>query len=495
MVFVRGKARIRHAETGEVYEIDADQIVFDASDGQERSMGPETTYSAVVHHPQLGRLVWYLWEYPMGAENDRETNVGGHELLENFDYGLGTEPPDDDAYAATDDERQSRIDALVEWFFERYEDPVHRLPYESAEGGYQRIYGGSHDAWDVLSNSFSDEPEDILEAAVEQIETEGTDWLLRLEAENYDNQEPPDDVDLTGVVADLNERIAQLPEPDTDPVFRLGEDGVVYMAPPPDRHTPAKDDGVLDELRTAVADLVQSLAGTNAHINLLATAERYAAALAGDSFSISQLYGRGVRLENAAAAVRTRIKADELPAFTTETELTLNTVLQLHAAFIMSQDEGRQLVERTADYQRTPKETKALKEAADQIAGAVAQRQDIFSPEVGAHLADTARDIGTGPHPERSNQIGVSTFGNLFLDLLKRVGAADGIAIIGRAFVKRAIGAVVIEVGAAAINGLVFFMIANAPLLLLLAAAAGSDLSWMTPIAHLLNKLRHKKKA
>lgn len=27
-------------------------------------MGPETTYSAVVHHPQLVR---YLWEYPVGA--------------------------------------------------------------------------------------------------------------------------------------------------------------------------------------------------------------------------------------------------------------------------------------------------------------------------------------------------------------------------------------------------------------------------------------------
>ena len=64
MVFVKGKARIRDEETGEVYEISADQIVFDASDGEERSMGPETTYSAVVHHPQLVR---YLREYPVGA--------------------------------------------------------------------------------------------------------------------------------------------------------------------------------------------------------------------------------------------------------------------------------------------------------------------------------------------------------------------------------------------------------------------------------------------
>ncbi|OZB18871.1 MAG: hypothetical protein B7X53_02025 [Hyphomonas sp. 34-62-18] len=498
MVFVRGKARIRHAETGEVHEIDADELVFDASEGEERSMGPETTYSAVVHHPQLGQLVWYLWEYPVGAENDRETDVGAHELLENIDYGLGTGPPDDD------DDRQSRIDALVEWFFEHYEDPAHRLPHISAEGGYQWIHGGPYDARDVLSDNFSDEPEDILEAAIDQIETDGTDWSPVPGREDYDDLERPDDADeppgeeeLSAILADLNGLIVQLPEPDADPVFRMGEDGLIHMAPPPDRHKLAKDDGVVDELRTAAADLVHSLAGTNAHTELLASAERYAAALADDPVSLSQLYGRGVRLENAATTVRVRIEADELPSFTAETDLTLNTVLDLHATFIMSQEEGRQLVENAAAYQRTPEETKALKAAAEQIAAAVTLRPDVFSPEVGAYLTDTAHDIGAGPHPERSNQIGVSTFGNLISGLLKQIGSVGGIAvgaIIGGAIAASAPGVVAIAAGAGAINGLVSFLTANAPLLLLFAAAAGSDVSWMTSIARLLDKLRHNKK-
>ena len=199
----------------------------------------------------------------------------------------------------------------------------------------------------------------------------------------------------------------------------------------------------------------------------------------------------------SAATVRARIEEEELPSFTAETDLTLNTVLDLHATFIMSQNEGRQLVESAAAYQRTPEETKALKEAAEQIAAAVAQRPDVFSPEVGAHLADAAHDIGAGPHPERSNQIGVSTFGNLFSGLLKQIGSVGGIAvgaIIGGAIAASAPGVAAIAAGAGAINGLVSFLTANAPLLLLLAAAAGSDLSWMTPIAHLLDKLRHKKK-
>jgi len=505
MVFVKGKARIRDEETGEVYEISADQIVFDASDGEERSMGPETTYSAVVHHPQLGQLVWYLWEYPLGAENDRETDVGVHELLENFDYGLGAEPPADDDYAADDDDdRQSRIDALVEWFFERYEDPAHRLLHLSAEGGYQWIHGGPYDARDILADNFSDELGGILEAAIDQIEAEGTDWSPVPGLGDYDDLEPPDDEDeppgddeLTGIVEDLNGLIAQLPEPGIDPVFRLGENGLVHMATPPDRHTLAKGDGLLDELRTAAAELVHSLAGTNSHAELLATAERYAAALADDPVSISQLYGRGVRLKNAASTVRARIEAEELQCLTAETDLTLNTVLDLHATFIMSHDEGHRLVESAAAYQRTPEQAKALKEAAEQIAAAVAQRPDVFSPEVGTHLADAAHDIGAGPHPERSNQIGVSTFGNLFSGLLKQIGAVGGIAvgaITGGAIVASAPGVAAIASGATAINGLVSFMTANAPLLLMFAAAAGSDLSWMTPIAHLLDRLRHKRR-
>ena len=96
MVYVRGKARIRHSETGEIYEIGADQIEFHEMGRNERNMGPETTYSAILHHPQLGQIVWNLWEYPIGAENDRETDVGPHQLLEDIDFGLEGDPFDDD---------------------------------------------------------------------------------------------------------------------------------------------------------------------------------------------------------------------------------------------------------------------------------------------------------------------------------------------------------------------------------------------------------------
>ena len=53
MVYVNGTAHIRHAQSGQVYEIDADMLDFESVSSEERSMGPETAYSAVVEHPEL----------------------------------------------------------------------------------------------------------------------------------------------------------------------------------------------------------------------------------------------------------------------------------------------------------------------------------------------------------------------------------------------------------------------------------------------------------
>lgn len=96
MIYSRGRARIRHVATGEIFEIDAGELDWEAIGSEERQMGPENAYSAVVHHPELGQLTWGLWEYPIGVENMVETEVNGHELLENIDFGLQHLPDDDE---------------------------------------------------------------------------------------------------------------------------------------------------------------------------------------------------------------------------------------------------------------------------------------------------------------------------------------------------------------------------------------------------------------
>jgi hypothetical protein len=94
-VYCRGTARIRHRKTGSIHEIESDELDWDAVGGDERQMGPEIHYEAVVEHRELGRLTWSLWEYPVGVENHNQTDVGEHELIEDFDYGLEHDPEPD----------------------------------------------------------------------------------------------------------------------------------------------------------------------------------------------------------------------------------------------------------------------------------------------------------------------------------------------------------------------------------------------------------------
>lgn len=92
-VYCRGIARIRHASNGKVFEIESDELDWDAVGGDERPMGSEIHYEAAIDHPELGDLTWGLWEYPIGIENHHITDVGMHEVIEDFDYGLEHSEP------------------------------------------------------------------------------------------------------------------------------------------------------------------------------------------------------------------------------------------------------------------------------------------------------------------------------------------------------------------------------------------------------------------
>lgn len=105
-VYCKRTARIRHQTTGEIHEIDSDELDWDAVGSDERQMGPEIRYEATIEHAALGLLSWGLWEYPVGIENYQKTEVGPHELIEDFDYGLEHSEPEPDEwgdYSVPDD--------------------------------------------------------------------------------------------------------------------------------------------------------------------------------------------------------------------------------------------------------------------------------------------------------------------------------------------------------------------------------------------------------
>ena len=97
--------------------------------------------------------------------------------------------------------------------------------------------------------------------------------------------------------------------------------------------------------------------------------------------------------------------------------------------------------------------------------------------------------MGEGPHPDRSNQMAVSSIGNMMVSLLKKIGGVGVGAILGGAVAISAPGVAAIAAGAGVIDAVISFLTLNVSLLLMFAAAAGSALFWLPPILRLLEKL------
>lgn len=105
-IYCSGTARIKHRDTGKIYEIGSGDLDWEVVGSDERQMGPESHHEAVVDHPELGLLKWGLWEYPVGSKNHQNTDTGGHELVDDFSLGLRHEAPETDDwldYSTPDD--------------------------------------------------------------------------------------------------------------------------------------------------------------------------------------------------------------------------------------------------------------------------------------------------------------------------------------------------------------------------------------------------------
>ncbi len=178
------------------YALDCDELEWEEVGSHARQMGSEIHYEAYYDREcdncgnNMG-LTFNCWEYPVGAENDRDVQGNGVEEIEGdccldlqeqeeeqFDYDV----PDDMEYE--EDENESKynesdsieyaeeaIEEIKEWFFEHYEDPANSsLPYNSKEGGYQWIHGEPVNTAEVIYENFEKRySEDILEKAIDEI--------------------------------------------------------------------------------------------------------------------------------------------------------------------------------------------------------------------------------------------------------------------------------------------------------------------------------------
>lgn len=93
-IYTNGTAKISHNNSGKIFDIESDELEWEAIGGEERGMGESTTYEAKIEHDDLGTLAWTLVEYPVGAENMQSTETNGHKLIKDFDFGLRHTPDD-----------------------------------------------------------------------------------------------------------------------------------------------------------------------------------------------------------------------------------------------------------------------------------------------------------------------------------------------------------------------------------------------------------------
>lgn len=102
-----------------------------------------------------------------------------------FDISDGADGFHSDLFAKLSKEDQ--IEFMRDWFYQRYEDPAERTPYESSEGGYQYIHGGPFDAGDVLRDNFHPEArEGAIEELEDELSNQCSDWTYAPSAEDYD---------------------------------------------------------------------------------------------------------------------------------------------------------------------------------------------------------------------------------------------------------------------------------------------------------------------
>lgn len=206
-----GQAVIRHSDTNEVFTFTPEDLTWDIVGFDEQQMGNVIQHQAAIYHDDLGDIIWNVWEYPSGVLNYYDHQIEDHDLLEDFKFDF-IDIDESEFHLLTSEELASLPPAnqqqyLAAWFHYYYWDPANDLPYETAEGGYQWIYGGPYHASEVLEEEFADFIDaQLIQLAVYDIERNGQiEWSP---SPNHPAQERDDDYthnndDLIDVLANL----------------------------------------------------------------------------------------------------------------------------------------------------------------------------------------------------------------------------------------------------------------------------------------------------
>lgn len=102
---------------------------------------------------------------------------------------FGNDLPEPDPFDnLTNEDEETQLEEMRNWFFANFQDPVEETPYDSAEGGYIYLYGGPYHADEVLREKFEGKVSDeVLEKLIQEIGNISWEWEGRPKAEDYDD--------------------------------------------------------------------------------------------------------------------------------------------------------------------------------------------------------------------------------------------------------------------------------------------------------------------
>ena len=84
-------------------------------------------------------------------------------------------------------DRETQIAVIRRWFYQNYEDPAERTPYESREGGYIWIWGGPYEAREEVETEFYDIiSEDVIDEVVTELDSQCWEWAPTEQPGDYD---------------------------------------------------------------------------------------------------------------------------------------------------------------------------------------------------------------------------------------------------------------------------------------------------------------------
>ena len=212
---------------------------------------------------------------------------------------------------------------------------------------------------------------------------------------------------------------------------------MIDFVPPAALDREGNNVGRLRQLHPILRDLARKLAevlgtGNAPHANLAARLDEYRTQIDQplEKVDFTLLYVQGVRLANAESAAAAKVLEGELPPLSETDHEELETLLQLHGAFVLSTIDGAELIALEQQYRRRPAEEREYRAAVVDFAASLQDKPDVITPNAAAFVLGAAEQINQGRNLERSGVIATSAVQNVAITVAA-VAVVTALPVVG----------------------------------------------------------------